>query len=158
MDAKRLSVLNQICYKYTKDRDGSAMTEAGTGHFSILKSYEVVLDEISERVDRGDSALTPAVRLAFFQRAIWHYTTVFDACRPGTHSLRAGGFIAPADRRRYFNEMRAHFIRYLPPDYHYPGGFRGIKYWLIKIKAYRAYSILYPVNKLRVRASPGGVS
>lgn len=74
------------------------------------------------------------------------------------HSLRAGGFIAPADRRRYFNEMHAHFIRYLPPDYHYPGGFRGIKYWLIKIKAYRAYSILDPVNKLRVRASPGGVS
>ena len=91
MDAKRLSILNQVCYAYTKDRDGSAMTEAGTKHFAILKSYEIVLDEVKRRLDEGDPAVTPAVRAAFFDRAIWHYTTVFDAWPPG-HAF-------PASRR-----------------------------------------------------------
>lgn len=155
LDASKISVLNHVCYRHTNSRDGSAMSEAGERHFRILDSYEMVLNTLEERAEQHDPAITTDVRLAVFQRAIWHYTTIFDAPRMDRGSFSAGGYITPADRPRFFSVMHAHFLRYVPAAYHYPGGFRGVKYRLIKMNAYGTYSVVDPMNKLRVRASSG---
>ena len=153
LDASRLSMLNQICYRKTEDRAGSAMAEAGRRHFRILDSYRIVLDEVERRVKNGDPAITETVRLALFHRAIWHYTTIFDRSRRDASSLSTGGYIAASDRPEFFRGMHDHFLQYAPPTYEHPGGFRGIKFRLIKKNAHGTYSILDPLNKLRIKAS-----
>jgi CDP-glycerol glycerophosphotransferase len=153
LDASRLSILNQTCYRHVKDRDGSAMAEAGNRHFRIFDSYELVLDRMEARLKSGDATITAAVRLALFHRAIWHYTTIFDSYRPGVNPLSGKSFIEWPRRREFFGKMHDHFVRYVPPVYEHPKGFRGIKFRLVKMNAYRAYSILDPANRLRVSAA-----
>jgi CDP-glycerol glycerophosphotransferase len=153
VDAAKLSLLKQVCYRHTLYRAGSAMAEAGKRHFNILAAYELVLGMIQSRFDAHDPDVTAAIRLAFFQRAIWHYTTIFDA-----GPLMVGDFIANADRREFYTRMHENFVRFVPLGYRYPRGLRGLKFRMIKRNAYWIYSILSPVNKLRVRTIRRGSS
>ena len=41
-------------------------------------------------------------------------------------------------------------MRHRPPGYRHPPGVRGVKFWLVERNAYRMYSVLEPVNQLRV--------
>jgi CDP-glycerol glycerophosphotransferase len=144
LEARRLSILNQVCYRYRKDRAGSAMAAgAADRHFNIFRSYGLVLDQARDRA--GDSDLTADVQSALFDRAIWHYTTIFDT----------GGLVRDDDRRQFFERMHRHFADYVPAGYHYVPGLRGLKYRLIAADAYRAYNLLDPMNKIRVKAEHG---
>jgi CDP-glycerol glycerophosphotransferase len=142
MEASRLSILNHVCYRYRESRAGSATTSGSTDrHFNIFHAYETVLDEVRKRASNGDVAITEKVQNAFFNRAIWHYTT----------TLGTAGYIARGDRRKFFAMMNWHYLHYAPPGYRRPGGFRGFKFLLIEKDAYRLYSILEPVNEFRVK-------
>lgn len=142
MEASRLSILSKVCYNYYKKRPGSAMWTGDTRrHFRIFDSYEVVLEEVNKRADNQDPTITIKVRHAFFQRAIWHYTTILDT----------GGLIGRGDRREFFEKIHRDYTKYVPAGYRPPSGFRGLKFFLIEKDAYRTYSILSPVNKLRLR-------
>jgi CDP-glycerol glycerophosphotransferase len=142
LEARKLSTLNQVCYRYRKLRPGSA-TDAGRAdrHFNIFRSYGLVLDNAGKR--NGDGGLTEAVQFALFNRAIWHYTNIFDTV----------GWIARADRRKYFGQMHWHFVRYVPAGYRQVRGLRGLKYRLVAANAYRAYALLGTVNRLRLKAA-----
>lgn len=141
LEARRLSTLNRVCYRYRKQRDGSAMAAGKRDrHFNIFRSYGLVLDQAAKRL--GDSKLTWDVQRALFNRAIWHYATIFDT----------GGLVADEDRPRFFEQMHEHFTRYRPSSYRRPDGLRGLKCALIAANAYQAYAILDPLNKVRVRA------
>src|SRR6202042_1747007 len=128
MEASRLSLLNQVCYSYTKYRAGAAM---GRGwprpHFNIFAPYEAVLKQAAEKADRGDPRVTEEVRHAFFQRAIWHYTNIFDAGSSGNEPFRSGRLIASEDRREFFSRMHQFYVDFVPPGYQRPPGVRGIK-------------------------------
>ena len=87
------------------------------------------------------------VRAAVFERAIWHYTTVLQATGPG---IGPGGLVPRPVRREFFARMHADFVRYRPPGYRHPPGARGIKFRLVERNAYWTYSVLEPVNELRV--------
>jgi CDP-glycerol glycerophosphotransferase len=154
MEASRLSLLNQVCYSYTKYRAGSAM---GSGsprrHFNIFAPYEAVLKQAAEKADRGDPRVTEEVRHAFFQRAIWHYTNIFDAGSSGNEPFRSGRLIASEDRREFFSRMHQFYVDFVPPGYQRPPGVRGIKFGLIQKNLYGAYHALAPVNRLRVTLS-----
>ncbi len=154
MEASRLSILNQVCYTYKKYRVGSAM---GAGspkrHFNIFPPYEVVLKHAAEKVSDGDQRVTEEVWRTFFQRAIWHYTSIFDAGATGSEPFRAGRLIAPQDRRDFFTRMHRYYVDFVPPGYRRPPGFRGIKFGLIEKNSYWTYRALAPVNKLRVTMS-----
>ena len=152
LDAAKLSLLNQVCYLHRRERPGSAMSEAGKRHFNILDAYETVLTTVRSRFDAADPSVTPTVWLAFFQRAIWHYTTIFDTGSEGNSKFLARRSISAADRREFYRQMHRHFMSYAPPIYRYPNGFRGLKFRLIRMNAYWAYCALSPANKARVRA------
>ncbi len=54
-------------------------------------------------------------------------------------------------RHRFFAMMHADFLTYRPGGYRLPAGARGAKLRLIERDAYWTYSLLEPVNRLRVR-------
>jgi CDP-glycerol glycerophosphotransferase len=162
LEASRLSMLNRVCYSYRRGRPGSIMmadrkslaSGSSRRQFNIFSSYEKVLDGIETREKEGKPA-SQEIHRAFFERAIWHYTTILDDRRPGTSPLGGIGLIARSDRHEFFGNMHRDYVNYLPAGYKEPGGFRGVKFQLIKKNAYWAYSLLDPANKVRVRIGRG---
>jgi len=152
MEADKLSILNHVCYVYRKHRSGSEMESGRSNrHFNIFYPYEMLLDQIEKRGSDDGRAITPEIRQALFQRAIGHYASIFDAGGLGS-DRSARRLIAHGDRRRFFARMHQDYLRYAPSGYQRPHGFRGIKFRLIEKNAYKKYSALEPLNKIRVWA------
>jgi CDP-glycerol glycerophosphotransferase len=137
--AEKISALNRVCYRY-RQRAGSFMVTASDRHLDIFASYRRVLD-----LAGGAAGSSARVRAALFDRAIWHYTTNLDGER-----------VPRRLRRRYFTQMHEAYLARRPAGYRRPGGFRGLKYWLIEHDMYRAYAAAIPVNRLRLRMLRAG--
>jgi CDP-glycerol glycerophosphotransferase len=133
--AKRIAVLDRVCYRYRRSRLGSFLAAPSDANFNIFDAYRQVFDFLSERsVVRPP--VTPALRAAIFERAIWHYTTLLP--------------LVPRRRRReFFHRMAADFRRWRPKGFSFPPGPRGVKFRLAARDAYWAYVLLDPVNRLR---------
>jgi CDP-glycerol glycerophosphotransferase len=149
--AESVGAVPQPCYRYRRDRRGQFMSTAGPGHLGIFAAYGQVFDLLQARAAAGRPA-SAAVRAAVFERAIWHYTTVFQATGawPGRGSL-----VPRPARRAFFARMHADFAARRPPGYRRPPGARGLKFALIERDAYRAYVALEPLNRLRVALGAG---
>jgi CDP-glycerol glycerophosphotransferase len=149
--AESVGAVARPCYRYRRDRRGQFMGTAGPGHLGIFEAYRQVFDLLEARGAAGTPA-SAAVRAAIFERAIWHYTTVFQATGawPGRGSL-----VPRAARRAFFARMHADFAARRPPGYRRPPGARGLKFALIERDAYLAYVALEPLNKLRVAVGAG---
>ena len=136
LTAKRIGILDRVCYRYRRARRGSFLASASAGTFNIFRSYQQIFDYFSER-SKARAPVTPPVYAAVFERAIWHYTTLLP--------------LVPRRRRReFFHRMSADFRRWRPAAYRFPPGPRGVKFRLAARDAYWAYSLLDPVNRLRV--------
>ncbi len=150
--AGRISALDRVCYSYRRSRPGSFMATTSSAHWGVFSAYEEVLDNVRKLSESGDPVASPAVQRAVFERAIWHYTSVFQATTPGAARFWRAGLVPRRERRRFFERMHADFLRYRPPGYQLPAGARGAKFWLIKRGAYRTYVLLEPVNMMRLAA------
>jgi CDP-glycerol glycerophosphotransferase len=136
LTAKRIGVLNRVCYRYRRARRGSYLAAASAANFNIFGSYQRIFSYFSERYEAG-APIPPPVYAAIFERAIWHYTTLLP--------------LVPRHRRReFFHRMSADFRCWRPGRFRYPPGLRGVKFRLVARDAYWAYSLLDPVNRLRV--------
>jgi len=136
LTAERIGVLNRVCYRYRRARRGSYLAAVSAGNFNIFRSYQQIFDYLSERSE-ARAPVTPPVYAAIFERAIWHYTTLLP--------------LVPRRRRReFFHRMSADFRRWRPAGFRFPPGPRGVKFRLAARDAYWAYSLLDPVNRLRV--------
>jgi CDP-glycerol glycerophosphotransferase len=148
--AGRISALDRVCYSYRRSRPGSFMATTSSAHWGVFSAYDEVLDKVRKLAESGDPVATPAVQRAVFERAIWHYSTVFQATAPGVGRAGRAGLVPRRERRRFFERMHADFLRYRPPGYRVPAGARGAKFRLIERGAYRTYVLLEPVNRMRV--------
>jgi CDP-glycerol glycerophosphotransferase len=146
--AESVGAVARPCYRYRRDRRGQFMGTAGPGHLGIFEAYRQVFELVDARAAAGTPA-GPAVRAAIFERAIWHYTTVFQATGPWPGR---GSLVPPGARRAFFARMHADFMARRPPGYRRPRSARGLKFALIERDAYLAYVALEPVNRLRVAA------
>jgi CDP-glycerol glycerophosphotransferase len=136
LTAARIGVLNRVCYRYRRARRGSYLAAASDGNFNIFGAYQQIFNLLSERSVVSPPP-TPLVRAAIFERAIWHYTTLLP--------------LVPRRRRReFFDRMSADFRRWRPEEFRFPSGLRGVKFRLVARDAYRTYSFLGPLNRLRV--------
>ena len=136
LTAERIGVLNRVCYRYRRARRGSYLAAASVANFNIFDAYQQIFDYLAERTEVR-APVTPAVYAAVFERAIWHYSTLLP--------------LVPRRRRReFFHRMSADFRRWRPGGYRFPPGLRGVKFRLAARDAYWAYSLLDPVNRLRV--------
>ena len=137
LTARRIGVLDRVCYRYRRARRGSYLAAATDANFNIFGSYRRVFDYLAERAELR-APVTPAVYAAVFERAIWHYTTLLP--------------LVPRRRRReFFHRMSADFRRWRPDGFRFPAGLRGVKFRLAARDAYWAYALLDPLNRLRVR-------
>ena len=136
--ARRIALLDQVCYLYRRRR-GSFLATASLGHFDIFASYARVFAAVADAP--ADGAAGAEVRAALFGRMLEHYS-----------SILANGLLPRSARRRFFARMAADSRRYRPPEYRRPPGLRGLKTALICRDAYRAYAMLAPVNSARVLA------
>lgn len=139
LTAEKIGVLERVCYRYRRERRGSYLSGSSERNFNIFDAYDQVFNFLTERAV-VPPVITPSVRAAVFERAIWHYTTLLP--------------LVPRRRRReFFGRMSADFWRWRPqaPDgFSFPPGPRGVKFRLVARDAYVAYSLLDPLNRLRV--------
>jgi CDP-glycerol glycerophosphotransferase len=147
--ADRIAALAQVCYRYRRDRRGSFMVTTSDLQFGIFGAYQRVF-ETMECLRQAGRPPGDALARAVFDRAIWHYTTVLQATRPGAGLIGGGSLVPRRRRREFFARMSADFRKYRPAGWAYPGGARGVKFRLVEKNAYLAYSALEPVNQLRV--------
>jgi CDP-glycerol glycerophosphotransferase len=128
LTASRIGVLNRVCYRYRRDRRDSFMAVTSERHVAIFSSYRQIFSE---------QAVVPPVRAAVFERAIWHYTTVFP-------------LVPRSMRHEFFRQMTADFRRWRPAEFVFPAGARGAKLRLVGRGAYWTYIWLEPINRVRV--------
>ena len=149
LGAGSVAAVDRPCYRYRRDRRGQAMSTSGPGHLAVFEAYRQVFDLAARQAAAG-APPGAAVQAALFERAIWHYATVFQATGawPGRGSL-----VPRPARRAFFTRMQAEFAARRPPRYRRPPGARGLKFALIERGAYRSYVALEPVNRLRVAAA-----
>ena len=144
--AKRIGVLDRVCYRYRQARRGSFLAAASDGNFNIFHSYERIFNLLAER-NVVSAPIPPLVVAAIFERAIWHYTTLLP--------------LVPKRRRReFFHQMFVDFRRWRPREpaaFSFPPGPRGVKFRLVARDAYLTYSLLDPLNRLRVALRSGDV-
>jgi CDP-glycerol glycerophosphotransferase len=150
LDANHISVLDRVCYYYRQRRRGAFMTTTSRKHLDIFDSYRGVLDDLEKRLADDDGSVTPAVRDALFRRAIWHYTTLLRTGGLGIGPVGISGLVPRSVHRGYFRNMHDDFERYRPPGYRAGKGARAAMFRLIEHDHYWIYSVLEPVNKLRV--------
>jgi CDP-glycerol glycerophosphotransferase len=153
LSACQISALSRVCYHYRK-RDGSFMSETTRKHFDIFDSYRNVLDLVEKLAANGDPRMNSRVRVALFERAIWHYTTILDTGGMGIGRVGSGGLIRRRERCEFFEEICQDFAQYKPPDYcsdsHSRWSARGVKFRLIEKNVYWLYALLEPFNKIRM--------
>lgn len=157
LEAERLSILSQACYRYRKDRPGSTMARGDARrHFSVFDAWEQVLQGAQIRAKAGDAVLTPEVYRALFERAMWYEAMLLDTGRFSLERLGLGRYVSWRDRREFFSLMNVDFVRFEPQDYRPPRGLRGIKFQLVERSLFRLYSLLDPINKMRVWVEHAG--
>jgi len=144
LTATSIGAVDQVCYRYRRDRSGSFMATTSAAHLAIFASYERVMSLVAAQRAAG-VPVSDAVRTAVFERAIWHYSTVLDAA-----SSASGGLVPRAERRAYFARMHEDYLAWHPAGYQPPPGARGLKFRLIKRGSYTLYAMAGPVNRLRL--------
>ena len=154
LTAPRIGVLNRVCYRYRRSRNGSFMAAINDSHFDMFKSYETIYAFLSEpsvgsppsasSVPGAESAhaelahpITAAVREALFARTIRHYVFALPK-------------VPRSSRRDFFGKMTRDFHRWLPEDFTVPPGARGVELRLVGRGAYRTYAALRPLNRVRL--------
>jgi len=168
LTAGRIAALARVCYRYRRGRATSLTTPTSSAHFQIFDSYRQVFDFIAGRLREagathlpagatggashvGEPAVvTDAVRCAVFERAIWHYSVILATGGVGIGRFGVGGMVPRRRRREFFRRMAADFAARRPAGYQFPPGARGAKLRLVGKNAYWTYSLLEPVNRLRV--------
>lgn len=149
LQAGVIGAADQVCYRYRRDRKGSAMATTSPAHFAVFDAYRRVFELLAERAAAGHP-VSPGLQAAIFERAIWHYTTVLQTTGVGIGRLGLPGLVPRADRNRFFARMHEDFIRHRPPAYEHPPGARGAKLRMVERGAYWTYSVLEPLNQARV--------
>ncbi len=147
--ADLITAADQVCYRYRRQRSGSAMVTTSRGQAAVFDAYHQVFDLLDSRAAAGRPA-SAALQAAIFERAIWHYSTVLQTTGPGIGRFGRPGLVPRAERQQFFGRMHADFQRHRPSGYRHPGGPRGAKLRLIERGAYRTYSLLEPLNQARV--------
>jgi CDP-glycerol glycerophosphotransferase len=133
LTAPRIGVLDRVCYRYRRSRNGSFMAEISDRHFDMFSTYETIYAFVSER----PLYLNAAVRVALFARTIRHYAFALPK-------------VPRSSRRDFFNQMTRDFRRWRPEEFTFPPGPRGVELRLVGRGACRTYFALYPLNQLRL--------
>lgn len=146
-----VGAVDEVCYRYRRERKGSALATTSRDHLAVFDSYRLVFELLGERAAAGQPA-SARLQAAIFERAIEHYTTVLFTTGVGVGRVGLPGMVPRADRHSFFRRIHEDFVRYRPAGYEHPTGPRGAKLKLVERGAYWRYSVLEPLNQARVAA------
>jgi CDP-glycerol glycerophosphotransferase len=133
--ADRIALLDRVCYYYRRGRQGSILHTLSSKHFDLFEEYERISAFIADHREIGNDLAT-----AVFDRTVRHALTVYAT--PG---------LLPAGRRRdYFRRLARYFQTHRPAGYRPPSGLRGLQYQLVERDAHLAYTVIQPLNKIRI--------
>lgn len=149
LSADVIAAVDTVCYRYRRERKGSALATTSVGHLAVFGSYRRVFELLAKR-DAAGTPVSDALRAAIFERAIWHYTTVLQTTGFGVGRFGLPGLVPRAEREPFFRRMHEDFAQYRPASYRHPASARGAKLRLVERGAYRTYSLLEPLNQARV--------
>jgi CDP-glycerol glycerophosphotransferase len=126
MAARRISVLDRVCYHYRQRRPGTQITRtASPRHFDAFLQYDrlfALLDRWGPDYERW--------RPTLFQLMVNHLIVIAG------NEARVPGDL----RRRFFSRTAWYYHRYRPRGgYLRPRGVGGIKHLLVRLDAFRAY-------------------
>ncbi|MEH1102522.1 glycosyltransferase family 2 protein [Micromonospora sp. CPCC 205561] len=138
--ARRISVLDRVCYHYRQGRLGAITSTRSRRHFDAFDQYE----RLFEWLDRH--APDDRLRAELFTLMVSHYLVV------------AGndGRLHPRLRRAFFRRVAEHYRRYLPgTGYPRPAGVAGLKHRLVGRDSYLAYATLRRAHRMAGRVRGG---
>ncbi len=119
LSADMIAAVDTVCYRYRRERKGSAMHTTSLGQLAVFDSYRRVFELVASR-DAAGTPVSDALRAAIFERAIWHYTTVLQTTGFGVGRIGLPGLVPRAERQRFFQRMHKDFARYRPASYQHP--------------------------------------
>jgi len=149
LGADVIGAVEAVCYRYRRERKGSAMATTSLGQVAVFDAYHRIFELLASR-DAAGQPVSDGLRAAIFERAIWHYTTVLQTTGIGVGPVGLPGLVPRAERHRFFRRMHEDFQKHRPASYQHPGGARGAKLRLVEGGAYWTYSLLEPINQARV--------
>jgi len=97
--AERISGLPRTCVHYRQRRTGAITRTLGDRHFEIFDHWEHAFTMVE-----AYSAQAELLRPALFSRMLWHYVSV----------LHNAERVPRGSRRRFFEQIVAHYRRYRP--------------------------------------------
>ncbi|MFI5935079.1 glycosyltransferase family 2 protein [Actinoplanes sp. NPDC051494] len=136
--ARRVSVLDRVCYHYRVGRLGSITATRSDRHFEVFEQYDRMLAWVDERHPE------PWLRHRLFTLMVNHLLVL----------LGNDGRVHPRRRRLFFQRLTAHYRRHVPADY---PGHPGIKHKLVRLRSYPLYAGLrqaYRITKRDPEPSP----
>jgi CDP-glycerol glycerophosphotransferase len=137
--AKRISVLERLCYAYRQRADGAITYMNSERHQEAFEQWHRVMTVVE--FDHPD--LHPLM----FQRMIWHYLGVLN------HPAR----IHRSQRRGFFRRIVADYRTYRPPGgYPNPGGVVRLQFTLVALNLFTLFAGLRAVYRSRSQVTAAG--
>ncbi|TDB94184.1 glycosyltransferase [Micromonospora fluostatini] len=134
--AERISVLDQVCYRYRQGRLGAITSTRSGRHFDAFAQYERLFEWVDKRHP------DPELRATLFTLMISHYLVV----------VGNDDRLHPHLRRAFFRRVAEHYRRFLPPEgYPQPDGVPGLKHRLVGRDSYLAYVALRRAHRMAGR-------
>jgi CDP-glycerol glycerophosphotransferase len=136
--AKRVGVLERVCYAYRQRPDGAITHTTTERHNEVFEQWERVMAYVEFE--------HPDLRPLMFQRMIWHYLGVLN------HPAR----VHRGHRRRFFGRVVTDYRTYKPHGgYPSPGGVARVQFLLVALNLFTLFEVLRAVYRSRSRVTAG---
>ena len=136
--AKRIGVLDRLCYAYRQRPDGAITHTTNERHHEVFEQWHRVMTAVE--LDHPD------LRPMMFQRMIWHYLGVLN------HPAR----ISRGHRRTFFRRIVADYRAYRPAGgYPVPGGVARVRFALVAANLFWVFEVLRAVYRSRSKVTAG---
>lgn len=94
-NAKRISVLDHVCYFYRQRRHGAILGTSSDRHFELISQYDLVFERLSDAGEEGEK-----IRPRVLGQAIEHFIVVVGHPRRLSSQMKPRFFRAMVDFRR----------------------------------------------------------
>ncbi len=129
--ARRIAILDRVCYHYRQRRHGNILRSSNRGHFDVFDQYARVFAYIDANPE------LERWRTFMFRRMVRHLLEILANRRRVSSGLK----------REFFDAFGDSFARHRPPGYELPSGRPGAKLRTVARRDYRAYLVMDAVAR-----------
>lgn len=138
ISAKKITVLDRVCYYYRQDRAGRILQTPTRRHFDIFDQWTRLYQFLDQHPE------LESWRPMLFNRMVAHFLTIL---RQGHERIPEG------DHREFFRLASQHYRRFWPDAHADPKGRAAVGHGLIRRDAYLGFRLAEGVRNTRARAT-----